>query len=188
VDAVIARWITEQRTSTVAGAAETVTRVLNGSALVVVVAVVALGLAAHRRAWRTDLVGLAGSAGAFVPLLAAAADLAGGGAFTWAAPVAVFSTQCAVATAALCTLAWLLTRHARWPRALAGWTAATVGVVLVVGVRLYLGADTASGTVTAVLLGAMWPALFMIAWSTRDRATGGVVEPELPGAYGGVPG
>jgi membrane protein DedA with SNARE-associated domain len=188
VDEAIARWITEHRTEAVAGAAEVVTRVLGGTVLVVVVAVVALGLGAYRRVWRRDLVGILGTAGAFVPLLvlAVAADLTGGDpAAQAAAPVGMFSTQSTLATAALCTLAWLLTRHARWPLAVAAWTGAAIGVVLVASARLYLGWNTASETVTAVLLGAMWPAVFMIAWATRDRASNGSGEPILTGGTAG---
>jgi membrane protein DedA with SNARE-associated domain len=176
VDAAIAGWIAEQRTEAAAGAAEVATRVLGGTVLVVVVAIVALGLGAVRRVWRRDLVGIAGTAGAFVPLLvlAVAADVAGGDPTARpASPMGMFSTQSAVATAALCTLAWLLTRQARWPLAVAAWTGAAVGVVLVISARLYLGWNTASETATAVLLGAMWPALFMIAWAARDRAGSG---------------
>ena len=36
--------------------------------------------------------------------------------------------------------------------------------------RLYVGWSTASETVTSVLLGVLWTAVFMVAWATRDRA------------------
>jgi membrane protein DedA with SNARE-associated domain len=199
VNTAIGAWVAGHRTDAVGGAAEVVTRVLGGTVLVVVVAVVALALGVRQRvrpggsgrvgSWRRDLVGLAGTAGAFLPLLVLAlvADLTGGdpaagptdpaGPSGPAGPVGMFSTQTTLATAALCTLAWLLARRARWPRAVAAWTTAVVGVVLLTSARLYLGWNTASESATAVLLGALWPVVFMIAWATRNRAGPG--EPAL---------
>lgn len=168
VDTAVAGWFADRRTGPVTDAAESVAAVLRATLLTGAVAVVAVALAVRARIWRRDLVGVLGTAGAFVPLvvLAVVAELTGGHTATagWA------STQTAVATAALCTLAWLLARPARWPGAVAAWTLAAVGTVLVVAARLYLGMDTTSATVTAVLLGALWPVVFMVAWATRTRA------------------
>ncbi|MGC5052013.1 DedA family protein [Micromonospora sp. DT48] len=169
VDGVIANWFAARRTPDVVEATQAAVSVLRGSSLIVMVAVVALVQAWRHRPWRADLLSVVGTVGAFVPLvvLAAVADLADGG------RVVLFSTQNVVVTASLCTLAWLLSRGARWPVAVAAWTVATAGVVTIGGARLYLGLSTASGTVGAVLLGAAWTAVFMVAWATRDRAVAG---------------
>ncbi|MEV6810977.1 DedA family protein [Micromonospora sp. NPDC051296] len=166
VDGAIASWFAVRRTPDAVEATQAAVSVLRGSSLIVVVGVVAAVQAWRHRPWRADLLSVVGTIGAFVPLvvLALVADLAGGG------RVALFSTQNAVATASLCTLAWLLSRGARWPVAVAVWTTAAAGVIGVGGARLYLGLSTASGTVGAVLLGAAWTAVFMVAWATRDRA------------------
>lgn len=200
VDMAVGAWVAGHRTGPVGDVAQAVTRLLSGAVLVVVVAVVALALGVRRRiwpagsgpagsglvgSWRSDLVGLAGTAGGFLPLLilALVAGLTGGdpaaGPADPAAPAGMFSTQTALATAALSTLAWLLARHARWPRAVAVWTAAVLGVVVLTSARLYLGWNTASESATAVLLGALWPVVFMIAWVTRHRAAAGPGEPAL---------
>ena len=86
--------------------------------------------------------------------------------------------------ASFCTLAWLVSRSARWPVAVAAWTAAAAGVLGIGGARLYLGLDTASGTAAAVLLGVLWTVVFMVAWATRDRAVGDGQPPvdQAPGA------
>ncbi|WP_347405096.1 DedA family protein [Micromonospora sp. WMMD1082] len=166
VDGAIASWFAARRTPDAVEATQAAVAVLRGSSLIAVVAVVALIQAWRHRPWRADLLSVVGTIGAFVPLvvLAAVADLAAGG------RVVLFSTQNAVVTASLCTLAWLLSRGARWPVAVAAWTVAAAGVVAIGGARLYLGLSTASGTVGAVLLGAAWTAVFMVAWATRDRA------------------
>ncbi|GIJ77450.1 undecaprenyl-diphosphatase [Micromonospora phaseoli] len=166
VDGAIASWFAARRTPDAVEATQTAVSVLRGSSLIVVVALVAAVQAWRHRPWRADLLSVVGTIGAFVPLvvLAAVADLAAGG------RVVLFSTQNAVVTASLCTLAWLLSRGARWPVAVAAWTVAAAGVVAIGGGRLYLGLSTASGTVGAVLLGAAWTAVFMVAWATRDRA------------------
>ena len=81
-----------------------------------------------------------------------------------------FPNQNAIVTASLCTLAWLLARQTRWPFAVAAWTGAAVGVITVAAARLYVGWSSASETVTSMLLGVLWTAVFMVAWATRDRA------------------
>ncbi|PZG21304.1 phospholipid phosphatase [Micromonospora craterilacus] len=166
VDGAIASWFALRRTPDAVEATQAAVSVLRGSSLIVVVGVVAVVQAWRHRPWRADLLSVVGTIGAFVPLvvLALVADLTGGG------RMVLFSTQNAVVTASLCTLAWLLSRGARWPVAVAAWTTAAVGVIGVGGARLYLGMSTASGTVGAVLLGAAWTAVFMVAWATRDRA------------------
>ncbi|MEV4492092.1 DedA family protein [Micromonospora coxensis] len=167
VDGVIADWFAERRTPGAVEVAFTTVSVLRGSYLIVLVTVVAAGLAWRHRPWRADLLSVLGTAGAFLPLvvLAVVADATASG-----RPAVVFPTQNAVAAASLCTLAWLLSRDARWPLAVAAWTAAAAGIAVVGGARLYLGWSTASGTATSVLLGVAWTAVFVIAWITRDRA------------------
>lgn len=172
VDGLLADWFADRRTPGVVHAAQTAASVLRGSVLIVVVALVAAVLAWRHRPWRADLLSVVGTVGAFVPLvvLAVVADLTGPGG---SGDVGVlFPTQNAVVTASLGTLAWLLSRCAPWPAAVAAWTVAVAGVVAIGGARLYLGWSTASGTATSVLLGMAWTAVFMVAWATRDRAVG----------------
>ncbi|MDO3704769.1 DedA family protein [Micromonospora sp. C28SCA-DRY-2] len=182
VDGAIAGWFADRRTPGTADATLAVVSVLRGSVLIAVVAVLAAVLAWRHRPWQADLLSVVGTAGAFMPLvvLAVVTDLTGPG-----GGAVVFPTQTAVVTASLATLAWLVSRHARWPVAVAAWTAAAVGVVGLGGARLYLGFSTASGTLGSVLLGIAWTTVFMVAWATRDRAVGGAREPadgpeELP--------
>ncbi|MFI7605239.1 DedA family protein [Micromonospora sp. NPDC049366] len=180
VDGAIARWFADRRTPDAVVAVRATVSALRGGMLIALVAVVAAVLAWRNRPWRSDLLSLIGTFGAFVPLLvlAVVAYLAGS-----AGPGpddALFPTQNAVVTASLCTLAWLLSRSTRWPLAVAVWTAAAAGVVYLAGARLYLGLSTVSGTVAAVLLGVLWTAVFMVAWATRHRTLGG----EEPGTGG----
>lgn len=182
VDAGIADWFAARRTEGVTDAANAVVRILKGSWLVLVVAAVALLLAwrararagaeaVHRRAARGDLVSVLGTAGAVLPLLVLALVAEN---LSWAAPVMQtrFPTQNTVATASLCTIAWMITRRTHWARIVAAWTAAAVAVVTVSGARLYLGASPASAVVTSVLIGVLWTMVFVVAWATRDRAAG----------------
>ncbi|MCX4471109.1 DedA family protein [Micromonospora sp. NBC_01655] len=174
VDDAIAGWFTERRTPGTVDVAFTLVSVLRGSTLIALVAVLAAVLAWRQRPWRADLLSVVGSVGAFLPLvvLAVVTDLtAPGRAASGEQESALFPTQNAVVAASLCTLAWLLSRGARWPVAVAAWTVAAAGVSAIGGARLYLGLS--SGTVTSVLLGSAWTALFMVAWATRDRAAGG---------------
>ncbi|WBB67388.1 DedA family protein [Micromonospora sp. WMMD812] len=180
VDGAIAGWFADRRTPDAVDAVQATVSALRGSGLIAVVAVVAAALAWRNRTWRADLLGLVGTVGAFVPLLvlAVVAYLAGS-----AGPGpddALFPTQNAVVTASLCTLAWLLSRGARWPLAVAAWTTAAAGVVYLAAARLYLGLSSGSGTVAAVLLGVLWTAVFMVAWATRHRALGGPEQPTDP--------
>ncbi|WP_200209829.1 DedA family protein [Micromonospora coerulea] len=170
-DGLLADWIADRRTAGVVEVASAAVSVLRGSVLIVVVALVAAVLAWRHRPWRADLLSVVGTVGAFAPLvvLAVVADLTGSGG---SGDAVLFPTQNAVVTASLGTLAWLLSRGARWPVAVAAWTVAVAGVVAIGGARLYLGWSTASGTATSVLLGMAWTAVLMVAWATRDRAVG----------------
>jgi len=156
VDDAVAGWFGEHRTEPAVGVAEAIAVLLGGWVLIAAVAVVALVGAVRAKVWHGDLVGLLGTVGAAVPLviLAAVAGLAA-----------------TVAVAGFGMLGWLLTRGARWPHAVAGWTLAAVGVVIVSTARLYLGYDGVSEAATAVLLGGLWTAVYMIAWASRDRRT-----------------
>jgi membrane protein DedA with SNARE-associated domain len=175
LDDLIADWLAQQRTPATEELALGTVSVLRGSVLIALVAVVALVLGWRTRAWRSDVVSVLGSVGAFVPLvvLALVADLTGPDRpDTGTSGVTLFPAQNAVVAASFCTLAWLLARRVRWPVAVALWTVAAVGVVTVCAARLYLGWSTASETLTSVLLGVLWTAVFMVAWATRDRAVG----------------
>ncbi|MFG1885146.1 DedA family protein [Micromonospora sp. NPDC049102] len=173
LDGAIGAWFTARRTPDAADATLVVVSLVRGWVLIVLVAMVAAVLAWRNRPLRTDLLSVVGTAGAFVPLvmLAVVAELTGatGDGAHEAVP---FSTQNAVVAASLCTLAWLVSRSARWPVAVAAWTAAAAGVLGVAAARLYLGLETTSGTAAAVLLGVLWTVVFVVAWATRDRAVG----------------
>ncbi|WP_433114078.1 DedA family protein [Micromonospora sp. CA-246542] len=175
LDGAIDVWFTARRTPDAADATLVVVSLVRGWALIVLVAMVAAVLAWRRRPLRTDLLSVVGTVGAFVPLvvLAGVAELTGTHGGPGGHESGPFPTQNAVVAASLCTLAWLVSRNARWPVAVAAWTAAAAGVLGVGVARLYLGLDTASGTAAAVLLGVLWTVVFMVAWATRDRAVGG---------------
>ncbi|MFC7548560.1 DedA family protein [Plantactinospora sp. GCM10030261] len=201
VDGAISGWFADRRTPAMAEAAVGVLAVLRGPVLILAVAILTLALGGRAggrplarsgragdrlsalpetgrgrtSAWRTDLVGVLGTAGAFVPLmlLAMVADLTQpdrGEDIVGPVPITLFPTQNAVVSASLCTMAWLLARGRHWPAAVAAWTGAAVGIVTVVTARLYLGWSTASETVTSVLLGVFWTVFFIVAWASRDRA------------------
>ncbi|MEU4481556.1 DedA family protein [Micromonospora sp. NPDC023966] len=168
LDGLVADWFAARRTPGVVDTVLAAVSVLRGWVLIAAVALVAAVVAWRNRPWRADLLSVLGTVGAFVPLvvLVVVADLTGPGGPD------LLPTQNAVVTASFGTLAWLLSRGARWPVAVAVWTGALVGVVAVTGARLYLGWSTASGTATSVLLGAAWVTVFVVAWATRDRAVG----------------
>ncbi|MCG5445262.1 DedA family protein [Micromonospora sp. NIE79] len=175
LDGAIAGWFAARRTPDAADVTLVVVSVVRGSVLILLVALVAAVLAWRNRPWRTDLLSVVGTVGAFVPLvvLAVVAELTGpNGTAPGGGEVAPLSTQNAVVAASFCTLAWLVSRSAHWPVAVAAWTAAAAGVLGIGGARLYLGLETASGTAAAVLLGVLWTVVFMVAWATRDRAVG----------------
>jgi membrane protein DedA with SNARE-associated domain len=164
VDSAIADWFADRRTEGIGHKADVVIEVLGPKPLLAAVALAALLLGWRARAWRGDLVSLAGAAGAFLPLVVlAVTELA-------LVPGRFFLTQHAVVTASLCTLAWLVALRTRWPAAVAAWTVAGVALVTASAARLYVGWNTASETVTSVLLGVLWTAVFMVAWASRDRA------------------
>ncbi|MEJ3744696.1 DedA family protein [Actinomycetes bacterium KLBMP 9797] len=165
VDDAIASWLADQRTAGTAHAADIVIKSLNPQVLVLAVAVAAVVLGWRRRAWRGDLVSVVASAGAFVPLVVLAV-------VERALPERFLLTQLAVVTASLCTLAWMVSRRTRWPAAVTAWTVAAIAVLTVTAARVYVGWNTPTQAVTSVLLGALWMAIFMVAWRTRDRATG----------------
>lgn len=169
VDGAIATWLAQRRTEGMFDLALGVVTVLRGSVLIVVVALVAVLLGWRSRTWRGDLVSIVGTVGAFVPLvvLALVAELTQPPEADAPAGSSIFPAQSAVATASLCTLAWLVARRTRWPVGVAAWTAATIGIVVVNGARLYVGWSSASETVTSVLLGVLWTVVFMVAWANR---------------------
>ncbi|MFI6129237.1 DedA family protein [Micromonospora sp. NPDC051141] len=181
LDGLVGDWFAARRTPGVADAALAVVSVLRGWVLITAVALVAAVVARRHRPWRADLLGVVGTVGAAVPLvlLVGVVDLTGPG-----VPDRVrdlFPGQNAVVTASFGTLAWLLSRGARWPVGVAVWTVASAGVVAVTGARLYLGWSTPSSTASSVLLGVAWTAVFVIAWSTRNRAASGAGRPDPAG-------
>ncbi|WNM37727.1 DedA family protein [Micromonospora halotolerans] len=182
LDGLVADWFAARRTPGVADTALAAVSVLRGWVLIAAVALVAAVVAWRSRPWRADLLSVLGTVGAFVPLvvLVVVAGVTAPGGPDGAPDL--LPTQNAVVTASFGTLAWLLSRGARWPVAVAVWTGALAGVVAVTGARLYLGWSTASGTATSVLLGAAWVTVLVVAWATRDHAVGGDDAP--PGADG----
>ncbi|MET8044601.1 DedA family protein [Micromonospora sp. NPDC005215] len=181
LDDAVAAWFAARRTPHAAEATMVVVSVVRGSVLITLVGLVAAVLAWRSRPWRADLLSVVGTVGAFVPLvvLAVAAEVTGAhGTTPGGGEVAPLSTQNAVVAASFCTLAWLVSRSARWPVAVAAWTAAAAGMLGIGGARLYLGLDTASGTAAAVLLGVLWTVVFIVAWATRDRAVADLEEPD----------
>lgn len=171
VDGAVADWFAARRTPEVMEVTLAAVSALRGPVVILFVAVVAAVVAWRQRPWRADLLSVVGTVGAFVPLvvLAVAADVVRP---DRSGPPVLFPTQTAVVAASLCTLAWLLSRGARWPVAVAAWTFAAAGAVGVGGARLYLGLSTASSALSGMLLGVAWTAVFMVAWVTRDRAVG----------------
>jgi undecaprenyl-diphosphatase len=167
IDPPIADWFAARRTPAARYGAEVTLSVLRGSFLILAVAVVGVALNPRPRAWLTDLLGVLGTAGAFVPLLilALAAD--------WVrpdvAPHAVLPNQVTVVTAGFGMLGWLLARRVPWAVAIVVWLVAFGGVLLTVGASLYLGRAWPSELVGSVLLGSLWVLVFAIAWHTRDR-------------------
>ncbi|WP_229405016.1 DedA family protein [Micromonospora sp. NBRC 110038] len=197
VDDAIAGWFADRRTPGAAEVALTVVSVSRGSVLIALVAVVAAGRAWRQRPCpgrggalpRAELLDVVGTVGAFLPLvvLAVVAEVVAPGRLASGEEGVLFATQNAVMAASLCTLAWLLSRGSPWPVTVAAWTAAAAGVAAIGGARLYLGQGTASSTITSVLLGVAWTALFMVAWATRDRAVG-AGGPAVGRAAPGAPG
>lgn len=172
VDPLVVRWMSTRRDPEALRLARDTLWVLRGSYLVILVALVALTLYWRSRAWHSDLVGVLGSIGAFVPLLilGLAADWAGGPA---SEPVGTaLPNQTAIVTASLGMLAWLGSRRRSWGLAVAAWLSAAAGSLLAALARAYLGWSWPSELVASVLLGWLWVLVFVIAWYTRDRAGG----------------
>jgi undecaprenyl-diphosphatase len=170
VDPLLAHWLADQQAPTPVAWARTTTSVLRGSYLVVAAGVIGLVLNRRPQRWRSDLLGVVGTVGAFIPLLilSLATDFARGG---LSGPNAgLFPNQVTLVTASVGMVAWLLTRQPlRWGWRVAGWMFAVGIVVLVSAARLYLGWNWPSEVVASILLGALWVVVFAVAWRTRDR-------------------
>jgi undecaprenyl-diphosphatase len=169
-DPVLTHWAEGHRSTLAVRATTDVLLTLRASVLVVLVGIVAIALNWRSRAWRTDLAGVLGSAGAFLPLviIALVTDWERGPSVS--PRPSFFPNQTAVVAASLGMLAWLLSRRFGWRLAVPAWTAA-VGLAAVVGAgRVYLGWSWPSEVVASTLLGALWLLVFMVAWRTRDRA------------------
>jgi undecaprenyl-diphosphatase len=188
VDPLVAKWFAAQRSPGTVDAASTMLSVLRGSYLVVAAGLVGLVLNRRPARWRSDVLGVVGTIGAFIPLviLAVATDFARPGRSDVPGEQAPFANQITLATASLGLVAWLLTRQPLgWGGRVASWTAA-VGVVLVIGAaRLYLGWNWPSEVVASVLLGAAWVVVFAVAWRTRDRIRAS--DPEAEKTLAGAP-
>jgi len=169
VDPLILEWMGARRDPRVAAAATDLLSVLRGPYLVILVALAAAVLGWRYRGRRTDLVGLLGTGGAFVPLglIALATDWERS---AWVAtPVGRFGNQTVVVVASLGTLAWLLSRRFGWGWSVASWTVAFGIVVVVAAARVYLGWSWPSEAVASILLGALWVLVFVVAWHTRSQ-------------------
>jgi membrane protein DedA with SNARE-associated domain/membrane-associated phospholipid phosphatase len=171
VDPLVMNWIEPRRTPHAMRLARDTLSLLRSSYLVILVGLVAVGLNRRTRTWRADLVGVLGSAGAFIPLLilGLATDWVGS---PVSEPVAsVFPNQTAIVTASLGMLAWLVARRAGWRVGVAAWLTAVAGALLVAVGRVYLGWSWPSQSVASVILGWLWVLVFVIAWRTRDRVS-----------------
>jgi membrane protein DedA with SNARE-associated domain len=170
VDPAVERWAQEHHSSLTVRAASDMLLTLRASVLVVLVGIVAIALNWRSRAWRTDLAGVLGSAGAFVPLviITLVTDWERGA--NVSPRPSFFPNQTAVVAASLGMLAWLLSRRFGWRLAVPAWTAATGLAVVVGAARIYLGWSWPSEVVASTLLGGLWLLVFMVAWRTRDRA------------------
>ncbi len=193
VDGAVARWIDGHSSPGVTDVTLTGLSLTRGPVLIALVAVTAIIRGFRTRRWHRGLVTIVGTAGAFLPLvvLTVIAREAAPDAGTTAS---FLTTQTAVGTASICTLTWLLTRTARWGWAVTGWTLAAGLIALLGAARLYVGFDTASSLASAMLLGGLWAALFMLAWtgagaSGRPRPVRTLIgPPDLSGAGDPEPG
>jgi membrane protein DedA with SNARE-associated domain len=165
VDPFILGWFAGQRTPTITRAATVTLSMLRGSFLVIAVGLIGIALNPRPRAWRTDLLGVLGTVGAFVPLLvlALAADWARSDRAAWS----LFTDQGMVVTASLGMLAWMLTRRLPWAAAVPVWFVAIGAVLLSAVASLYVGRAWPSEVFASVLLGALWVLVFVVAWQTR---------------------
>ncbi|MGE5830927.1 MAG: VTT domain-containing protein [Micromonosporaceae bacterium] len=165
IDPLILGWFAGQRTPAMTRAAMVTLSMLRGSFLVVAVGLIGILLNRRPRAWRTDLLGVLGTVGAFVPLLvlAVAAEWARSDAAAWS----LFTDQGMVVTASLGMLAWLLTRRLPWAAAVPIWFVAIGAVLLTALASLYVGRAWPSEVFASVLLGSLWVLVFVVAWRTR---------------------
>jgi undecaprenyl-diphosphatase len=165
IDPFILGWFAGQRTPAMTRAATVTLSMLRGSFLVIAVGLIGVLLNPRPRAWRTDLLGVLGTVGAFVPLLvlALAAEWARSDGAAWS----LFTDQAMVVTASLGMLAWLLTRRLRWAAAVPVWFVAIGAVLLTALASLYVGRAWPSEVLASVLLGALWVLVFVVAWQTR---------------------
>jgi membrane protein DedA with SNARE-associated domain/membrane-associated phospholipid phosphatase len=172
VDPWVAGWFADQRTPKTVDYATTTLSVLRGSYLVVAAGVAGLLLNRRPERWRADVLGVVGTAGAFIPLLilALATDFARPDRPRAAGEEGLFPNQVTLVTASVGMVAWLLTRRVLpWGGRVAGWIVAVAVVVLVSSARLYLGWNWPSEVLASILLGALWVVVFAVAWRTRDR-------------------
>src|SRR5690606_38591568 len=152
---------------------------------------VTLVLGVRPGAWRDDLLGVLGAAGAALPLLplGLVGMLAGGGtSFRAGLPAGAFPVDLVLGIAALGVLGGLLTRRTGRAGTLAVWVAAGTAAGLVAVAQLYLGRDSASGVVVAVLLGLWWPAVLLTARAARARAARALAAGPLTAAGSAVGG
>jgi membrane protein DedA with SNARE-associated domain len=166
LDSSISRWIDRQSDPAVTHAAKTALSVTRGPVLITLVAVVAIVMGFRTRRWHGDRVTILGTAGAFLPLIVLtviAREAAPDAGIT----ASFLTTQAAVGTASICTLAWLFTRGLglRWGWSVTVWTLAIGLIALLDAARLYVGFDTVSSLASAQLLGALWAVMFIVAWT-----------------------
>jgi membrane protein DedA with SNARE-associated domain len=164
VDGAVAHWFARHSSPGVTDATLTILSLTRGPVLITLVAVTAVVRGFWTRRWQRGLVTIVGTAGAFLPLVVLTV-IARESAPDAGTTSAFLTTQAAVGTASICTLAWLLTRSARWGWAVTGWTLATGLIALLGSARLYVGFDTASSLASAMLLGGLWAVMFMLAWT-----------------------
>lgn len=175
VDQAVANWMLAQRTEPTTSAALMFISVLRGSVLVFVVSVVALVLNWRSRSWRSDFVGVVGTAGAALPLvvLALVADSVPIGVGELGLPSSLFPGQITLATASLGMLGWLVGRRSGWAGSVAAWLTVGALVALIATARVYVGWTWPSEALTGVVLGSLWVTVFVIAWRSRDRIRSG---------------
>jgi len=166
VDPPVVHWMAAHRTPSVSHAARVTLSVLRGSFVVSAVAAVSIALNPRPRDWGSDLLGLLGTMGTFIPLLilAIASD--------WGrstVPHALLANQVTVVTAGLGMLAWLIGRRTPWAVAVVGWVVAVGAVVLVTSASLYSGRGWPSEIAVSLLMGSLWVLVFVVAWHTRAR-------------------
>ncbi len=169
VDASMSRWLAGQSSPGVRDAAKLALSLTRGPVLIFLVALVAVVMGFRTRRWHGDRVTILGTAGAFAPLLVLtviAREAAPDAGLT----ASFLTTQAAVGTASLCTLAWLLTRGLRWGWSVTVWTLAIGLIALLDAARLYVGFDTVSSLASAQLLGALWAVMFIVAWTVAGAS------------------